>query len=333
MSFLILSCAGKSSTILKYSPCKANKKWFVTMFRKWRQSAGNQKYKEKAFTFSSKSTLGSSETLCKNFLTKESGTIVKTISVHVPTHKKPLTDSEFGYYLAGLIEGDGCFQKGQIIIVFNELDASLAYYIKSRIGYGHVHKIKNKRAIKYVISNLNGLIKVVELINGKLRTEKLSSFHKNLIDYVNQKTQQASPYLPKDDFSNDNFWLAGFSDADASFQIKIIRKADRNYEVRLNYQLDQKKSDILAKLKQTFGGFMGHRKVQDTYYYGSINFGSALKIISYFDKYHLQSSKYVNYLRFRKVYCMIMKKEHLTVPGFQKIQKIKHKMNSQMSKL
>lgn len=103
MSLIILLCAGRSSTILKYSPY--NKKWFVTMFRRWRQSAGNQKCDDKAFTNSSELTLDSSETLCKNSLTSTKTRTVKLISV--PTHRKPLTDLEFGYYLAGLIEGDG----------------------------------------------------------------------------------------------------------------------------------------------------------------------------------------------------------------------------------
>jgi intein/homing endonuclease len=37
-----------------------------------------------------------------------------------------------------------------------------------------------------------------------------------------------------------NHWLAGFSDADASFQIKILNRSRRD-EVRLNFQIDQKK--------------------------------------------------------------------------------------------
>jgi hypothetical protein len=56
----------------------------------------------------------------------------------VPTHLKPTNDTEFGHYLAGLIDSDGHFSsKQQLVIVFNSLDASLAYYIKERIGYSH----------------------------------------------------------------------------------------------------------------------------------------------------------------------------------------------------
>jgi LAGLIDADG endonuclease len=95
-----------------------------------------------------------------------------------------------------------------------------------------------------------------------------------------------------------NYWLAGFSDADASFQIKIINKPNRNKpEIRLNYQVDQKKNDILILIKEFFGGNIGYRKSQDTYYYGSTSFGSANKVVKYFDEYHLQSNKQINYLK------------------------------------
>jgi len=50
-------------------------------------------------------------------------------------------------------------------------------------------------------------------------------------------------------------------------------------------------------MKKYFGGNIGYRKTQDTYYYGSTSFGSAKKVIEYFDNFHLLSSKHVNYLK------------------------------------
>jgi hypothetical protein len=38
------------------------------------------------------------------------------ISEHVPKHKSNLTDEELGYFLAGLIEGDGWFGKKHCIL-------------------------------------------------------------------------------------------------------------------------------------------------------------------------------------------------------------------------
>jgi len=57
------------------------------------QSAGN-------FGFSRKATA-----VTKN--TYNSYTILPLISEHVSEHKSNLTDNELGYFLAGLIEGDG----------------------------------------------------------------------------------------------------------------------------------------------------------------------------------------------------------------------------------
>jgi hypothetical protein len=97
---------------------------------------------------------------------------VKSISDHVPKHLKPLNDEQFGHYLAGLIDGDGHFSsKQQLVIVFHSLDVSLAYYIKSKIGYGNVKKVKDKNAYLYVLVAKKGIEKVLTLINGKIRTD------------------------------------------------------------------------------------------------------------------------------------------------------------------
>ena len=42
-----------------------------------------------------------------------------------------LTDTEFGYFLAGLIEGDDWFRKRQLHNIFAYNDRTLPYYIKN----------------------------------------------------------------------------------------------------------------------------------------------------------------------------------------------------------
>lgn len=96
---------------------------------------------------------------------------IKNISIHVPTHLKPLNDIQFGHYLAGLIDGDGHFSsKQQLVIVFSSSDIQLAYYIKKIIGFGQVKKVKDKNAYLFIISKKDGIIRTINLINGKLRT-------------------------------------------------------------------------------------------------------------------------------------------------------------------
>lgn len=257
---------------------------------------------------------------------------VKIISDHVPVHRKPVRDDEFGYYLAGLIEGDGYISKEvlSITIAFNHLDAPLAYYIKNRIGSGVVDKVKNKNALVYR-ANSAGCIVIANLINGKLRTDKIKNFN-CLLELINKRrlTPGEVPPIEKDtsDMRNSN-WLAGFTDADGSFQVKILNREARKlgFEIRLNYQLDQKNRLILDQIKEVFGGSIGHRKSQDTFYYASVSFGSAVKFVNYFDQFNLLSSKHLNYLKWRNVYSLVQRKEHLTKNGIKKIIRIKSHMN------
>ena len=145
---------------------------------------------------------------------------------------------------------------------------------------------------------------VLNLINGKIKTKaKLDQIIQNILPHysffkwnINLNT------------CFNNHWLAGFSDA--SFQIKIVQKLNDRMEVRLNFQIDQKHQDILLLIKNLLGGNIGYRSSQDTYYYGSTapSFGS--KVIQYFDRYHLQSTKHINYLKWRKAYLIIQNKNH-----------------------
>jgi hypothetical protein len=107
---------------------------------------------------------------------------VKPISVHVPKHLRPLGDGPFGHYLAGLIDAKGSFNnKQELILKFHSLDPSLAYYIKKQLGFGSVKKVKYKNKLLLIIEAPEGIKKVINLINGKIRTENLSHQIKNNI--------------------------------------------------------------------------------------------------------------------------------------------------------
>nr|WCF76714.1 LAGLIDADG homing endonuclease [Porodaedalea mongolica] len=303
-----------------------------------------------------------SETLRNKTLTN-----IKKVSIHVPTHLRPVNAQDFGHYLAGLIDGKGSFtlnQKGrknlQLVIGFNELDASLAYYIKGQLGYGSVYK--NKKEIILVVNNAQGLAKVIDLINGKLRSiSKLDQIKNNILSYSFNPLTEAElkemDYLTQFKLNDkpdlNNHWLSGFADATAVFQIKIIDRPITNLStnlsypapestqqyvssgqkgwllqvVRLNFQIDQQTDDLLNLIKKYLGGNIGYNLNKNTYYYSSDNFGSAKKIIEFFDRYHLLSAKHVNYLKWRKAYVIIQNKEDLTNFALDKIIKLRNSMN------
>jgi hypothetical protein len=240
---------------------------------------------------------GTSETLRNGVV--ENSEHVRNISVHVPKHIKPINKEQLGHYLAGLIDGDGHFSKAQqLVVVFSSPDAFLAYYLKEKLGYCNVKKVKDKKAYLLIVSKKEGILNVLDLINGKLRSEnRFNQVINNILNHNRYKDININFTLNQSDDFN-NHWLAGFSDADASFQVKFINRSRRNKpEVRLNYQIGQKNNILLTKIQKYLGGNIGYRNTQDTYYYGSTSFGSAKNIIEYFNQFNLQSRKHISYLR------------------------------------
>ena len=293
----------------------------VKKLKQWSKSAGN------ILSYVINIINGTSETLRNGLVYMED---IKEISEHVAKHIKPINNDQIGHYLAGLIDGDGHFSHAQeLVIVFSSPDASLAYYLKERLSNCNVRKVKDKNAYLLIVSKKEGILVVLNLINGKLRSE--NTFNQVINNILNHNRYKDISINFTMNYSDDfyNHWLAGFSDANASFQIKIINRSLINKaEVRLNYQIEKKNKILLLKIKDYIGGNIGYRNTQDTYYYGSTSFGSAKNIIEYFNKFNLQSRKHVSYLRWRKVYMLIQNREHLTDKGLNKIIKIKSLINN-----
>lgn len=209
----------------------------------------------------------------------------------------------------------------------------MAYYIKKRLGYGTVTKVKSKNAVLLTITKREGLEKVLNLVNGKLRLQtKIDAINKHIIDVYKEPLKLKEKLHLNSSSDLNNHWLAGFLDADGSFQIKVLDRVNPNgstrIEVRLYMQVDQKIRQLLDLIKDNFGGNIGYRKTQATYYYSSTSYGSAKKLITYLDQYHLLSSKYVNYIKWRKAYILIQSRKHLTPEGQEEIKRLKSTMNS-----
>ena len=159
------------------------------------------------------------------------------ISKHVSIRNN-LKDEQFGYFLTGLIEGDGWFAKKQLHILFSENDTSLAYYIKKRIGYGNIYKIKDKKTVKYVCNNEQGLSAILLLINGKFISNYI---YQQLIKHNYSEDFDIHILSPLTSLSLHNHWLAGFTQANGNFHISVVKNKTYKpgYTVRLEYSLKQ----------------------------------------------------------------------------------------------
>jgi len=97
--------------------------------------------------------------------------------------------SEFGYYLTGLIEGDGtiitpdkerdskdrlCYPSIQIC--FHLKDLPLALIIQKELGFGSINRQKGSNAYRLTINNYEGLLLLIFLLNGKMKTSKIIDF-------------------------------------------------------------------------------------------------------------------------------------------------------------
>lgn len=247
---------------------------------------------------------------------------------HISKHKKPNSEDEFGFYLAGLIEGDGYIGKRSIEISFHISDSHLAYYIKKQIGYGNITKYSHtKNAIRFTVWNKEGILKVFNLINGKFFSEYKNDQIRKYLEN-NKCTFVILPSLYKL-YPNDkvvwknwilnNYWLSGFTDADGSFTIHMSKSKTHKlgYNMKLEYKVVQKHEDVILGIKEAFGGHHYYDNLVYRYRFASLK--EQHKLIDYFDKFQLNSSKYIRYLKWRKCYLFYLNRQHLEAKGIKKI--------------
>ncbi len=88
------------------------------------------------------------------------------------------------------------------------------------IGFGFIRYKPKNNACVLVVSPVKGLKKIIEYINGELRTPKIVQLY-NLIDWMNKNHSSNIIKLPlkKGNFNKDS-WLAGFVDAEGSLSIQ-----------------------------------------------------------------------------------------------------------------
>lgn len=137
-------------------------------------------------------------------------------------------------YITGLIEGDGTIivpkkrysDKGRktypsIEIAFHSHDLSLALAIQSKFGFGSLNKIKGLNAYRLTINSNAGILCMIEILNGRMKTPKIHSFAR-LIDWTNDElTNDQIPLKPLNtEPLNSTSWLSGLIEADGSFRVR-----------------------------------------------------------------------------------------------------------------
>jgi hypothetical protein len=114
-------------------------------------------------------------------------------------------NNNLGYYLAGLLEGDGHISLPSLgvttlnrvlnpRIVFTSHANNLGMYafIQSELGNIGRFQTSGDNAIRYIIGDIKGIMILVNLMHGKLRTPKNIRFN-DLIKFMNTKYSLDTP--------------------------------------------------------------------------------------------------------------------------------------------
>jgi hypothetical protein len=267
---------------------------------------------------------GTSETLRDG--TKEIENIYP-VSIHVPKHFKPINDFQFGFYLAGLIDGAGCFNnQQQLVITFNSLDAFLAYFIKNYLKYGKVKKVQKN--FLFILEHKEGINKVIHLINGKIRTKNIyNQIINNVLTHNNYLVLKNSINFNIDIIKDlQNHWLTGFCDICSNFYVKVS-DVDNKIDIKLGFQINNANKNVLHLMPNFLDGYIKYQEISNLYEYNLISLPSVKFIIEYFDLYPLLSNKRINFFKWRKIYVIMQKKDHLNTNEINKIVKLKNSIN------
>jgi hypothetical protein len=129
-----------------------------------------------------------------------------------------LNKDQFGYYLAGLLEGDGHLSlpalgnttlnrvlNPRIIFTSHINNLGMYAYIQSELGGIGRFQISGNRTIRYIIGDVKSILLFINLIHGKLRTPKNIRFNE-LIKFLNLKysLEITKSLLDTSDFKNNS---------------------------------------------------------------------------------------------------------------------------------
>jgi hypothetical protein len=271
--------------------------------------------------------------------------------IHTGNDSKNLNKSLFSYYFTGLIEGDGTIitpktlrsPKGKlnypaIQIVFHLKDLPLALLVQKELGVGSLSRKKGVNAYILTINSYEGILLVISLVNGNMRTPKIHSLNP-LIDFLNNTKGTSIDKHPVSIESLDsNPWLSGFIEANASFQVRTTLsgkypKLECKLEIS-QIQKDHKGYDnfnflsYIAEFLETEVKKIRLDKPKPEYRVRTTNLKGNIHAKNYLLQFPLFGTKHLDSLDWMKVVDMFDRKEHNTEEGKEKTVKIKSGMNN-----
>jgi len=163
------------------------------------------------------------------------------------------TNQQFNQWLAGVIDGDGCFLVSKagycsLEITMHINDEPLLLRIKQKLG-GSVKPRAGLNAVRYRLHNNAGMVGVVNRVNGYIRNSV------RLPQLERVCNQLKIDFIPPYKLDYNSTWLAGFFDADGTitFSLKNYGTNGKKHP-QLSISVSNKKSLDLQMFVDRFGG-------------------------------------------------------------------------------
>ncbi len=262
-----------------------------------------------------------------------------------------LSRHKFISYLTGLIEGDGTIivpktersSKGKlnypsVQIVFHLKDLPLALLIQQKLGYGALIRKKGLNAYILSINDQKGILNLVNLLNGYMRTPKINSLYK-LIDWLNShnlKLNLTKLPLNTESFKNDG-WLSGFIEADGHFSVRTTMTG-KYPKIECKFELSQRQNDHLGFSHEIFLANIAKflnvslKNIRENtpnpqYRIRTMSLETNLILVNYLNEYPLFGSKFLDYHNWKEILNLFNPKFKYSQDNVKKVLNLKSEMN------
>jgi len=133
--------------------------------------------------------------------------------------------------------------------------------------------------------------------------------------------------IPRD----QGYYFAGFVDGEGSFNVSLCRRDDmtRGWKVTLTFNVSQRESYILAKLKHLLGcGRLQYRYDGVCYFVVSNPRSIIERVIPFFETFgFLSQTKQRNFRIFTQITKIVADGRHLRSDGFAEVVRLREKLN------
>ena len=216
------------------------------------------------------------------------------------------SDIKFSQWLAGVIDGDGCFQfskKGyaSLEIVMETRDKHCLYLIKQKFG-GSVKVKSNVNWLRYRLHHKEGLIFLVDKVNGFLRNPSRILQLGKICEKYNIQVK------PGERLTCDSAWLSGFFDSDGSIYINILSS-------QVFITASQKNRFILDDLVNLYGGTIYPMVKVGAFKWTVFRKNDIARLIEYFNLNPSKSAKQKRLKLLDKYYNLRSQKAHIASPN------------------